>query len=165
MSDWLKFSVEFIRTLTSQLRSDPNARKVDDISASLGSASGLDGIAVQPASQISDKTESTSIDRQEVGNYDPTSAADDIPVQPEHRIGAKAEDSPNRHELGRRRDIVRQFFNDFWSITDDRPGTFAERLNQAEDYINERLSACGESWLLDPATRKQLGLTPQSLSR
>jgi len=163
MSDWLKISVEFIRTLTGQLRSDPNApRKVDDIGAPLGLASGLDRIAVQPASQISDKTESTFYDRQEVGHYDPTSAADDIPVQPEHPIGTKAEDSPNRQELGRRRDIVRRFFNDFWSITDDRPGTFAERLNQAEDYINERLSACGEPWLLDPATRKQLGLPPQS---
>jgi hypothetical protein len=166
MSDWLKISVEFIRTLTGQLRSDPNApRKVDDISAPLGLASGPDRIAVQPASQISDKTESTSYDRQEVGHYDPASAADDISVQPEHPIGTKAEDSPNRQELGRRRDIVRQFFNDFWSITDDRPGTFAERLNQAEDYINERLSACGEPWLLDPATRNQLGLPPQSHCR
>jgi hypothetical protein len=162
MSDWLKISVEFIRTLTGQLRSDPNApRNVDDISASVGSAFGPDRIAVQPASPIGGKTEGTSNDRQEVGHCAPASGADGIPVQPEHRTGTKAEASPNRQELGRRRDIVRQFFNDFWSITDDRPGTFAERLNQAEDYINERLSACGESWQLDPATRKQLGLPPR----
>jgi hypothetical protein len=38
--------------------------------------------------------------------------------------------------------------------------TFAERLNQAESYINERLAARGEAWQLDPATRKQLGLPP-----
>jgi hypothetical protein len=53
---------------------------------------------------------------------------------------------------------VRQFFNDFWRSADDKPVTFAERLNQAEGYINERLAARGEAWQLDPATRKQLGL-------
>ncbi len=53
---------------------------------------------------------------------------------------------------------MRQFFNDFWIFTDDKPRTFAERLNRAEDHINERLAACGERWRLDAATRKQLGL-------
>jgi hypothetical protein len=165
MSGWLKISVEFIKTLTGQWngRSDPNEpRKVDGVTAPPGLASGGDRIAIEPDSQISDKAEGTSNDRQEVGHHDPASGADSIRDQPEHRIGTKAEDPPNRQELGRRRDIVRKFFNDFWSSTDDRPGTFAERLNQAEDYINERLSACGEPWLLDPATRKQLGLPPQS---
>jgi len=41
-----------------------------------------------------------------------------------------------------------------------RQAGFAERLNQAEGYINERLAACGETWQLDAATRKQLGLPP-----
>ena len=39
-----------------------------------------------------------------------------------------------------------------------RQAGFAERLNQAEGYINERLAARGETWQLDSATRKQLGL-------
>jgi hypothetical protein len=54
--------------------------------------------------------------------------------------------------------IVRQFFNDYWMSTDDKPRTFAERLNRAEDHINERLAARGERWRLDAATRKQLAL-------
>jgi hypothetical protein len=36
--------------------------------------------------------------------------------------------------------------------------TFAGRLDQAETYVNERLSARGEPWQLDASTRKQLGL-------
>jgi len=162
MSGWLKIGVEFIKTLTGQWndRSDPNApRIVTGISAPSGLSSEADGIAVQPDSQIGITTEGTSSDQQELGHDDLASGTDSISVQPEGQIAIEAED---RQELGRRREIVRQFFNDFWSATDDKPSTFAERLNQAENYINERLSACGEQWLLDPATRKQLGLPPQS---
>jgi hypothetical protein len=71
-----------------------------------------------------------------------------------------AREPETRQELERRREIVRQFFNDFWRSADDKPVTFAERLNRAEGYINERLAARGEAWQLDPATRKQLGLPP-----
>jgi NADPH:quinone reductase len=81
-------------------------------------------------------------------------------AQPESPTSAITEDSPNRQELGRRRDIVRRFFNDFWKSTDVKPVAFAERLNQAESYINERLAACGETWQLNSGTRKQLGLPP-----
>ena len=85
--------------------------------------------------------------------------ADSIAVRPEsHQIGITSEASPNKQEIERRREIVRQFFNDFWMSTDDKPRTFAERLNRAEDHINERLAACGEAWRLDAATRKQLSL-------
>src|SRR5262249_31073432 len=38
--------------------------------------------------------------------------------------------------------------NDFWRSADAKPVTFAERLNLAEGYINERLVACGEAWQL-----------------
>ena len=76
-----------------------------------------------------------------------------IVIRPESQIST-------RQELERRREIVRQFFNDFWRSADYKPVTFAERLNRAEGYINERLAACGEAWQLDPATRKQLGLPP-----
>ena len=85
--------------------------------------------------------------------------ADSVAVRPESdQIGITSEASPNKQEIERRREIVRRFFNDFWMSTDDKPRTFAERLNRAEDHINERLAACGEAWRLDAATRKQLGL-------
>ena len=85
--------------------------------------------------------------------------ADSVAARPEsHQIGITSEASPNKQEIERRRETVRQFFNDFWMSTDDKPRTFAERLNRAEDHINERLAACGERWRLDAATRKQLGL-------
>jgi hypothetical protein len=86
--------------------------------------------------------------------------ADSIAVRPETKISIKTEGSPNQQEIERRREIVRRFFNDFWRSTDDKPGTFAGRLNRAEGHINERLAACGETWQLDAATRKQLGLPP-----
>jgi hypothetical protein len=39
--------------------------------------------------------------------------------------------------------------NDFSSGAHDKPAAFVERLDQAEDYVNERLTACGEFWRLD----------------
>ncbi len=65
-------------------------------------------------------------------------------------------------EIQRRRDLVRTLFNDFWSVFDDKPASFVERLDQAETYLNERLNACGEFWRLDTETREMLGLPPQS---
>jgi hypothetical protein len=88
------------------------------------------------------------------------SSADSIAVCPETQISIKTEGSPNQQEIERRREIVRQFFNDFWRSSDEKPATFAERLDQAEGHINERLAACGETWQLDGTTRKQLGLPP-----
>jgi hypothetical protein len=81
-------------------------------------------------------------------------------VQPESQLSIKTGASPNRQEIERRREIVRQFFNDFWVSAEDKPGTFAERLNRAEGHINERLAARGETWQLDTASRKQLNLPP-----
>ena len=85
---------------------------------------------------------------------------DSVAVWPESQISIKPEASPNKQEIERRREIVRHFFNDFCMSTDDKPRTFAERLNRAEDHINERLAARGETWQLDATTRKQLGLPP-----
>jgi len=67
---------------------------------------------------------------------------------------------PDGQEIQRRRDLVRALFNDFWSGYDNKPASFVDRLDQAERYLNERLIACGESWTLDAATRKLLGLPP-----
>jgi len=35
-------------------------------------------------------------------------------------------------------------FNDFWNGTSEKPVAFVDRLDQAEDYLNERLAASGE---------------------
>jgi len=86
--------------------------------------------------------------------------ADSIAVRLESQISIKTGTSPNQQEIERRREIVRQFFTDFWVSAEDKPGTFAERLNRAEGHINERLAARGETWQLDAASRKQLGLPP-----
>jgi hypothetical protein len=59
---------------------------------------------------------------------------------------------------------MRTLFNDFWSGAHDKPAAFAERLDQAEDYVNERLAATGEFWQLDVKTRVTLGLPPRSHS-
>jgi hypothetical protein len=40
-----------------------------------------------------------------------------------------------------------------------------DRLDQAEEYLNDRLVACGESWQLDAKTRKVLGLPAGPNSR
>ena len=71
---------------------------------------------------------------------------------------------PEQQEIQRRRELVRTLFNDFWSGCDEKPGTFADRLDQAESYLNERLAACGECWQLDAKTRKMLGLPRRSNS-
>ena len=85
---------------------------------------------------------------------------DSVAVRPESQISIKPEASPDKEEIERRREIVRHFFNDFWVSAEDKPGTFAERLNRAEGHINERLAAGGETWQLDAESRKQLHLPP-----
>jgi hypothetical protein len=68
---------------------------------------------------------------------------------------------PDKQEIERRRDLVRMFFNDFWSAAYEKPAGFVERLDQAEDYVNARLAANGEAWRLDSKTRVMLGLPPR----
>jgi hypothetical protein len=69
----------------------------------------------------------------------------------------------DQHEIERRRNLIRAFFNDFWSGVYEKPAAFVERLDRAEDYLNERLAASGEFWRLDAKTRATLGL-PSRLS-
>jgi hypothetical protein len=71
---------------------------------------------------------------------------------------------PNAQEIERRRALVRTLFNDFWSGEHDKPAAFVDRLDQAEDCLNQRLAAHGEFWRLDPNTRNMLGLPPRSTS-
>ena len=57
-----------------------------------------------------------------------------------------------------RRRLIRQLFNEYWTGIEDKPATFAERLEIAKGYINERLADRDVGWRLDGVTRKQLGL-------
>jgi hypothetical protein len=86
----------------------------------------------------------------------------DVNVGLDARIGCDAQSAPDTQEIERRRNLVRTLFNDFWSGAHDKPTAFAKRLDQAEDYLNERLAANGEFWRLDNNTRAVLGLPPRS---
>ncbi|HEY6389505.1 MAG TPA: hypothetical protein VIX91_27800 [Candidatus Acidoferrum sp.] len=86
-----------------------------------------------------------------------------VPITADVKVGPDAPIALDQEEIQRRRNLVRMLFNDFWSGADDKPAAFVERLNQAEDYVNERLAASGEFWQLDAKTRVTLGL-PRSHS-
>jgi len=68
----------------------------------------------------------------------------------------------DQEEIERRRNLVRTLFNYYWIGVQEKPAAFSERLDQAEDYLNERLAAEGEVWRLDAHTRVMLGLPPRS---
>src|SRR5262249_39623107 len=146
MSSWLTIGIEFIKTLAGPGKGRSRPR-TDNSTAGGGLTSGTD---VRPESQTSIKTED-SPNQQELEGL--ASGAESIVLRPGNQPSTKTEDTPNQQELERRRKIVRQFFNDFWRSADAKPVTFAERLNLAEGYINERLVACGEAWQLDSAVR------------
>jgi hypothetical protein len=79
-------------------------------------------------------------------------------------INGVADNVLDQQEIERRRHLVRMLFNDFWSGIYEKPAAFVERLDEAEDYLNERLAASGEFWRLDANTRVKLGLPPRSNS-
>jgi hypothetical protein len=83
-------------------------------------------------------------------------------VDTDAQIDTAASTVPDQEEIQRRRDLVRMLFNDFWSGAYEKPAAFVERLDRAEDYLNERLTANGELWRLDATTRAMLGLPPRS---
>jgi hypothetical protein len=139
MFGWLEIGVKFIKTLAGQWddRSGLNTpSKSDNGSVAESSASGADRSAARSEKQMSIKTEDWSNSQQELGHCDLMSEAESIVARPESQIDTKAEDSPNGKELARRREIMRRFFNDFWSSRDEKPGTFAERLKR---LANDRL--------------------------
>jgi hypothetical protein len=87
-----------------------------------------------------------------------------VKVDTDAQIDSAASAVLDQEEIQRRRDLVRMLFNDFWSGAYEKPAAFVERLDQAEDYVNERLAATGEFWQLDTKTRVTLGLPPRSHS-
>lgn len=93
----------------------------------------------------------------------PTShAADAVVLDPV--VPSLADTAPAPTAGDDRRDLMRRLFNDYWSGVDDKPTTFAERLDAAEHYINNRLAERNAGWQLNAVTRKQLGL-PRSAVR
>jgi hypothetical protein len=78
------------------------------------------------------------------------------------KAGAGQPFLPDQEEIQRRRDLVRMLFNDYWRGADEKPAAFSDRLDQAEEYLNQRLAAAGEIWRLDADTRGLLGLPPRS---
>jgi hypothetical protein len=85
-------------------------------------------------------------------------------VKADAGVSPVAHDELDGQEIERRRNVVRTLFNDFWSGVYEKPAAFVERLDQAEDYVNERLAETGEFWQLDAKTRVTLGLPPRSNS-
>jgi hypothetical protein len=159
---WVKISIDFIKALALQPKGRPQGyppSEPDDRTPSECLVTGSESIVVRPESQISIKKEDLP-SPQELERHDNSTSAKGLESAPDGIAIRPESQNCTRQELERRRKIVRQFFNDFWRSADDKPVTFAERLNQAESYINERLAARGEAWQLDPATRKQLGLPP-----
>ena len=63
-----------------------------------------------------------------------------------------------------RRELIRRLFNEYWTGVEDKPPTFAQRLEIAKAYINERLADRDVGWRLDAVTRKQLGLPSSSIT-
>ena len=141
--DWIRSAVEFIKPPARPQQAGPQPDAPGEIdSRTVEQDAGPDYVETKPESRISVEPEGLPAD------------------EPASRISAEPESAPSQEEIDRRRAIVRKFFNDYWSSIDDKPTSFAERLDGAEGYINERVAAGGEAWRLSPATRKQLGLPP-----
>jgi hypothetical protein len=119
------------------------------------------GIALEEAGAIAAATEDAVLTTTKSFTVPITA---EVKVDTDAQIDSAAPTVPDQEEIQRRRDLVRTLFNDFWSGAHDKPAAFVERLDQAEDYVNERLTACGEFWQLDVETRAMLGLPPRANS-
>ena len=82
----------------------------------------------------------------------------DVKVDAGAQIESAASPVLDPEEIQRRRNLMRTLFNDFWTGSHEKPAAFVDRLDQAENYVNERLGASGEFWQLDAKTRLMLGL-------
>jgi hypothetical protein len=130
-----------------------------------------DNAAESRAESGAEEARAVAATTESAGETPITTATVTIPVAADAKVGQDAQVSgvvlirPDDREIQRRRDLVRTLFNEFWNGRDDKPAAFAERLDQAEPCLNERLTACGEFWQLDAKTRKMLSLPPRSNSR
>ena len=121
---------------------------VPDVAAESRAESAADGAgAVATATEITTATPTAT-----------SAVARDAKIVQDGQVTDVTSISPDQQEIQRRRELVTVLFNDFWTGRDDKPATFADRLDQAEIYLNDRLTACGEYWRTDAKTRKLLGL-------
>ena len=149
VSRWIKIGLDVLKKLAGEWNDETDRSTVTEALVSGASDKSQIGII-----KIDD-----SANHQELKRYDSSTTAEGVAGGDGRSVGLESRISVEQ-ERERRRKIVRQFFNDFWRSTDDKPVTFVERLNRAEAYINDRLAASGEAWQLDPTTRNQLGLPP-----
>jgi hypothetical protein len=142
-SDWFANTFKFVRALTGLWRGSAPDR------SDLGGPTRGNGAAETAASGADD----TATERQiEISTVEIVAATE---AETGARIDTSTQDRP---ESDQRRELIRTLFNDFWTGIDEKPVTFAERLDAAEEYINARLAQRPVNWRLDPETRKQLGL-------
>jgi hypothetical protein len=111
---------------------------------------------------IDAQAESGAVETETAAATAPLSANAGLDREPQ--IETIARFVPDQQEIERRRDLVRIFFNDFWDGATDKPAAFVARLDEAEDYLNERLAANGEAWRVDAKTRLMLGLPARASS-
>ena len=111
------------------------------------------------SASVGTRSESAAVETERVAI---SQAPADAEIAADAGISPIAHNELSQQEIERRRNLVRAWFNDFWRGTQDKPTGFAARLDQAEDYLNERLAAHGELWRLDARTRLRLGLPPRS---
>jgi hypothetical protein len=151
---WIKSAVEFVKMPAGPRLAEPQPEAPHEISG--------DEIASRAAPQDAAPQDIRPETRIEVAQESRIASEPESPVsiESESPISIEPDGTPDQQEIERRRGMVRAFFNDYWSTVDDKPASFAERLDRAEGYINERVAAGGENWRLGAATRKQLGLPP-----
>jgi len=162
---WIKSAVGLVKSPASPRTDEPPPRAppASDSHAAPEAAAAIDTVRVEEIATVAiDESGSRPQSRIGVPPEDQIRVETEIPAsaQPAGPAVVEFEGPPSQEEIDRRRAMVRAFFNDYWSTADEKPASFAERLDRAEGYINERAAAGGEAWRLGPATRKQLGLPP-----
>ena len=146
---WIKSAVEFVRLPAGPRKAEPQSEASPEIAgAEIDSHTAPEDPRPETRIEVAQENRVTIESEHRAG------------VESENPIGIEPDGAPDQQEIDRRRGMVRAFFNDYWSTVDDKPASFAERLDRAEGYINERVAAGGENWRLGAATRKQLGLPP-----
>ena len=165
--DWIKGAIFSTKPASVRGAAEPPARalersKISEDLADLRAPPARQETAPAPKAEAEDRPPAESERPGDAKPPEPVAVAPPAaPAEPQMRTAADAGVAPSQDEIERRRGMVRRYFNDYWSSVEDKPASFAERLDGAEGYINERVAAEGEAWQLDPATRKQLGLPPR----
>jgi len=114
----------------------------------------------KPIEGRAERTAVVAIGTEKIAGNPATDNSFIVSIPADANSGPVASIALDQDEIQRRRNVVRMLFNDYWNGTYEKPAAFAERLDQAEDYLNERLAASGEIWQLDAKTRVMLGLPP-----